>query len=375
MKKGSPHFAIDLTRIGGEGAFPCPECGTIFDPRDETESNYKIIKTIIKNDELAKLVIRCNKCHSMIDLTGFLTYSPPKRAKLKQEYDILKPLYSNLVAEVRHHLEKCLKREHVEIHSVNQRVKTFDSFYEKIKRNEIEKRFFDRIEDLAAVRVICLYLTDLERIRAIIFDEFRVLEADTLRTQSPEHFGYMSDHYLVALPKEYSGPRYDKVKKLKCEIQVRTILMHAWATVSHHLDYKMKTDIPFDFRKDFNAISGVLYLADTHFELFRQKTKQSKLNLRKNAELGKLDLDQEINLDSLEVYFVWKFPNRGFGNIHHLLKNIKAANLQTLKQLDLIVNKWRHYAESVEKRNGKLQSSELLRICIVLANMHAKKKV
>jgi hypothetical protein len=231
---------------------------------------------------------------------------------------------------------------------------------------EIRNRFFDRVEDTAGVRVICLYLNDLERIRAIIFDKFRVLKADTLRTSSVEHFGYMSDHYIVALPEEYSGPRYDEIKNLKCELQVRTILMHAWATISHHVDYKKNADIPSNLRKDFNAISGALYLADTHFEMLRHKAEKSKSTLRRNAELGKLDLDQEINLDSLGVYLVWKFPRWDAGNIQYALRDIRRANLTTMKELDLVLNKYKAVAERLQKRKKSMTASDLIRYAIYL---------
>jgi phage terminase large subunit GpA-like protein len=64
-------YTINLVAIEGEGAFPCPKCGTIISPDDETEINYKIIDTKIVNDELAELVIACGKCRSVIRITGF----------------------------------------------------------------------------------------------------------------------------------------------------------------------------------------------------------------------------------------------------------------------------------------------------------------
>lgn len=365
MKREPPPAIIDLRKIKGNGAFPCPKCRTIIDPSDDSDTRYKIIGTKVKGDDLTKLVIKCKKCHSLIEMEGFVFPSPPK-AELRREYNRKKPLYDNLVSEVRFHLQKCLKKDNIEVHYVGSRVKKFDSFYEKIKRREVEGNFFERIEDLAAVRVICLYLSDLERIKAIIFNEFRVMKADTMRTRSPEHFGYMSDHYLIALPKEYSGPRYNEVKNLKCEIQIRTILMHAWATVSHHLDYKKKTDIPTEFKKDFNAISGTFYLADTHFEMLREKTEKSKSKLKRSAELGRLDLDQEINLDSLGVYMIWKFPQWDLGNIQHLLRDIRLAKLNTLKELDVVANEYETLFKYMRKRKRRrdVGSSEVLRICL-----------
>jgi len=65
-------YEIDLTKIDGDGAFPCPKCGNMISPDDETDDTYQIVETKVKEDELAELVLTCNKCGSTIKLTGFL---------------------------------------------------------------------------------------------------------------------------------------------------------------------------------------------------------------------------------------------------------------------------------------------------------------
>jgi len=64
-------FLIDLTALDGDGSFKCPKCGMSISPEDETEDNYKIVDTKVKNDELVELVINCGKCESSIRLIGF----------------------------------------------------------------------------------------------------------------------------------------------------------------------------------------------------------------------------------------------------------------------------------------------------------------
>lgn len=71
MTKKSVSYTINLTKIDGDGAFPCPKCGTVISPEDETEKVYKIVDTKIINDELVELVILCGKCGNGIKLTGF----------------------------------------------------------------------------------------------------------------------------------------------------------------------------------------------------------------------------------------------------------------------------------------------------------------
>jgi len=71
LDKKESQYTINLVAIEGEGAFPCPKCGTTISPDDETEISYKIIDTKIVNDELAELIIACLKCRSIIRVTGF----------------------------------------------------------------------------------------------------------------------------------------------------------------------------------------------------------------------------------------------------------------------------------------------------------------
>jgi predicted RNA-binding Zn-ribbon protein involved in translation (DUF1610 family) len=69
--KKSVNYTIDLTKIDGDGCFPCPKCGTVISPEDESEEFYKIVDTKVINGELVELVIVCGKCGCGTKLTGF----------------------------------------------------------------------------------------------------------------------------------------------------------------------------------------------------------------------------------------------------------------------------------------------------------------
>jgi hypothetical protein len=60
-----------LTKIDGNGDFPCPGCGVTISPEDETENVYIIIEEKITNDILEEMIIQCNACKTQICLTGF----------------------------------------------------------------------------------------------------------------------------------------------------------------------------------------------------------------------------------------------------------------------------------------------------------------
>jgi predicted RNA-binding Zn-ribbon protein involved in translation (DUF1610 family) len=63
---------IDLTKIEGDGDFPCPKCGVVISPEDESESTYVIEAVKMKKGEqLEELTIKCKNCGSVIHITGF----------------------------------------------------------------------------------------------------------------------------------------------------------------------------------------------------------------------------------------------------------------------------------------------------------------
>ena len=68
-------YTVDLTKIGGDGSFPCPGCETTISPDDESGEVYEIVDTVVEGTELAELVIHCQRCGSTVRLVGFLQLS------------------------------------------------------------------------------------------------------------------------------------------------------------------------------------------------------------------------------------------------------------------------------------------------------------
>jgi predicted RNA-binding Zn-ribbon protein involved in translation (DUF1610 family) len=70
MEKGKS-FVIDLSKLKGTGDFQCPKCGTTISPDDQSDEVYTILKPIVKDDRLEKIVLQCNSCGCKINLVGF----------------------------------------------------------------------------------------------------------------------------------------------------------------------------------------------------------------------------------------------------------------------------------------------------------------
>jgi len=68
-------FKVDLTKIEGDGEFPCPLCKAVISPDDESGLTYEIVEVKTKEDSSIpeKLIIICKKCRSIIHVEGFET--------------------------------------------------------------------------------------------------------------------------------------------------------------------------------------------------------------------------------------------------------------------------------------------------------------
>jgi ppGpp synthetase/RelA/SpoT-type nucleotidyltranferase len=181
-------------------------------------------------------------------------------------------------------------------------VKSPESFLEKAARKGY-KEPLSETEDICGFRVICLFKSDIARLADLVRSCLEVTSDEDKETELVvDLFGYMGRHLIVSLPSNYVGPRYQDLKGIKAEVQIRTIAMDAWANVSHYLEYKTPEAAPSALRKDFYALSGLFYLADVHFELFFQDQKQSREQTNKISQTLGGVLTQELNLDTFMAY-------------------------------------------------------------------------
>jgi len=273
-------------------------------------------------------------------------------ASLRGEYEKRSEMYKRLKDEVIYALEREIKSQQIPIHEITGRVKPFDSLVYKARRQESDTPF-ETILDICGIRIICLFLSDLQRIGEIIESKFAIhAKDDKIYTKPDDAFGYLSVHYVGSLPTTVSGPRYDDLKGLKFEIQLRTIAMHAWATISHYLDYKSPLAIPSHLRKDFNALSAMFYVADTHFEVFFRSSQQAKEIAEEKAESLPEIVKEEINSDTLAAYLVKKYPDREHTEpetISKLVEELRSVGYAKIGQLDVALQRSTRAFETFEK--------------------------
>lgn len=196
--------------------------------------------------------------------------------KATGEYLRRQAFHRDLAEAVSHILEECLQARDIKVQTVQHRVKSADSFKEKAatpsEANPNEPRYPDplnQITDLAGVRVITYFSTMLKNIDRMLSEEFDVAErsdkSEALYVE--EKFGYQSVHYLVRVRADRARfAEYSKYAGAIVEIQVRTVLQHAWAEIEHDIQYKSASAIPVEIRRRFMALAGMLEIADREFQ-------------------------------------------------------------------------------------------------------------
>lgn len=147
----------------------------------------------------------------------------------------------------------------------------------KDKLLKAEKRYgsLSDITDLVGLRVITYFGDDVDEIAALVEREFSIdwdSSVDKRKVLDPDRFGYLSTHYVCELPpKRAQLPEYERFSSLKCEIQVRSILQHAWAEIEHDLGYKTTEAIPAPMKRRFSRLAGLLEIADDEFQRLRDE--------------------------------------------------------------------------------------------------------
>ena len=232
---------------------------------------------------------------------------------IREKFIELKPMYERLGENVRQALETFLDESNISYLAITYRIKDFESFAEKIKSKKYNNPFED-IEDICGLRIICYYQSDVERICEIIKKEFEIKESqDKEELLNADQFGYRSYHLIGKIKKDWlEAPNYRGLKDLKTEIQIRTILMHAWAEIEHKLAYKQKFHVPSHLKRKLFRISAKLEEADEQFEEIKIESKNYRESIISEAQRkdGQFDKDMRLDLDSFQAFLDFKFPNR-----------------------------------------------------------------
>jgi ppGpp synthetase/RelA/SpoT-type nucleotidyltranferase len=173
-------------------------------------------------------------------------------------------LYADLVESAQTLLEAILAGSGVKSYSIGGRPKDIESLQKKLARPDRQYETLEAITDLAGLRIITYFVDDVAAVGGVIEREFAVDRANSVDRGSsldPDRFGYRSVHYVVQFNSSRSSlPEYRAFAGLRFEIQVRSILQHAWAEIEHDLGYKTRDSVPRELRRRFSRLAGLLEL-------------------------------------------------------------------------------------------------------------------
>ena len=130
------------------------------------------------------------------------------------------------------------------IEHIKSRMKTSESIVKKLKRYGYEstiENMVKYINDIAGIRVICSFTSDIYRIADMIGNQndIKVISVKDY-IKHTKASGYKSYHMLVTVPVFLS----DRIVEVKVEIQIRTVAMDFWASLEHKINYKFEGNAP-----------------------------------------------------------------------------------------------------------------------------------
>ena len=294
------------------------------------------------------------------------------------EFDAKKGALTTFCEKTRGLVEEILLDEKIQVQSVQARVKGRDKLKEKYLDSKKEYKCLDDITDQAALRVITYYEDEVDLVAQIVKREFEVDLAQSVdkRETEPDKFGYYALNLICKYSKaRTSHPEYKRFNDLICEIQVTSVLRHAWSEIEHPW-YDLKGAFPDNIKRRFARMAALLEIAESEFTSLKKL--QSDYRLSVSLQVGakfrdvKVDavsmrsfVEQEPLVGELDKLVAWaqrrKFAESTPDYIFELRsKTSKAAGLNTLQEIFDALMKYRPAIHEYTKRiNRELHSKNV----------------
>ena len=205
--------------------------------------------------------------------------------------------------------------------SVESRVKEESSLRGKLELKGAKYHTLSDITDIVGLRVITFYIDDVDKVASMVERLFNVdweNSVDKRKIHAIDSFGYMSLHYVCAIPDS----------TYRFEIQIRTVLQHAWANMSHDTGYKSGVEIPKRYMREMSRLAGMLELVDDEFSKIRTELSDYRRSVKALVASGNLE-EVPLDGDSFKSYLELK-------PFAQLNKKIAAVNQAEIHEVSLM---------------------------------------
>lgn len=211
-------------------------------------------------------------------------------------------------------LRSITKQAGIPVMSIEHRVKDEKSLEGKLYRKGDGYQSLEDITDILGARVICYFNDDVDKIGQLIEQAFcidRENSSDKRALMRADSFGYLSLHYICSLPEGMDCPQ--NLQGRRFEIQIRTMLQHAWSDINHDLGYKSQFGVPRAVTREFARLAGLLEIADNEFVRVRDDMNRYTEETRRKIVENDAD-DVLIDMISLDEYMRSNGQMRAFLN-------------------------------------------------------------
>ncbi|ENB2049052.1 hypothetical protein D2H34_000425 [Vibrio fluvialis] len=250
-----------------------------------------------------------------------------------------RPIYKRLANKVESILIEVLDDKKISYHIVTSRAKDIESA--RKKSSDVKYTSHTDIQDLSGIRVVTYVEDEVNQVNQIIEDLFDI---DTRNSSNKsidlgtDRVGYKSVHYVAKLKEDRLGlTEYKQYIDKVFEIQVRTILQHAWAEIEHDRNYKFSGELSTELTRRFKLLAGVLELADSEFNSISRDIDSI------TEDVSKGNMDIELSSSALTSFLKTKYKNifDHFGLVQDIhgtgAVELKSFGIETIKQLDDII--------------------------------------
>ncbi len=240
----------------------------------------------------------------------------PHCQAILEEYRQAKPSCDDAAVKVKATLEKVFKKSGLIVAAIESRVKTEESLAGKLELKGSKYASLADITDIVGVRVITFYIDDVDKVASAVERLFKVdweNSVDKRKIHEIDSFGYMSLHYICSM----DGFPY------RFEIQMRTVLQHAWANMNHDTGYKSGVEIPLEYRRSLSRLSGLLELADEQFSEIRADLADYRRRIQALVASGNLS-EVPLDGDSFRSFL----NTRPFDPLNRRIASMNQAEIQ-----------------------------------------------
>lgn len=240
---------------------------------------------------------------------------------LLEEYRGAIPVFEKMEAEVLGTLREALQRNGLIVMAIESRIKAEESLAGKLALKGAKYATLSDITDVLGARIVTFYTDDVDRIAAMVEQLFEIdwkNSVDKRMLHQLDSFGYNSLHYICKM----RGYEY------RFELQLRTTLQHAWASINHDIGYKTGVEIPREYLRRINRLAGILEMADDEFSRIRTEITDYRRRVQQLVQNGKLD-DVQLDGDTFNSYL----QVRPFDALN---KRIAAINQAEIEEVPLM---------------------------------------